>query len=498
MYRIFNARRAGILLHPTSLPSPYGIGDLGPSAYRFADFLVASGQTLWQVLPLVIPDVVGSPYASSSAFAGNWLLISPDALYDDGLLPRRIVPWSGEDEPVHYRNVARRKRKVIALAFEHFRAHATVHQRNRFHAFVRDQSFWLREHALFAALKDRFGDSVPWTRWPAALRRRDARALRRWRSVLKQRIMLHEFSQWLFHEQWQRLRSYANKKGIIVIGDVPLFVTRDSADTWAHPSHFMLDRLGRPTVVGGVPPDYFSTRGQVWGDPLYDWKRLRRDGYRWWLRRFSRSFDLYDVARLDHFRGYIASWGVRAGSRSARLGSWHAAPGRELFSVVRRKFPRAAFIAEDLGIITQDVIDARNALRFPGVRVMQFGFDDLASIHVFKNLSKRCVAYTGTHDNNTVRGWYDENATRREWKNVKRLLRATDRSVVHSFVRALYKSRANTVLVPLQDVLGSGSEARMNRPGTRKGNWRWRFNLSDLTEARARELKKLSRLTRRT
>jgi 4-alpha-glucanotransferase len=293
------------------------------------------------------------------------------------------------------------------------------------------------------------------------------------------------------------LKRYAHAKGIRIIGDVPLFVTRDSADTWAHTDNFLLDRMGRPTLVAGVPPDYFSRRGQVWGDPLYNWKRLNADGFQWWLRRFQRSFDLFDVVRLDHFRGFIATWGVRAGSRSSRRGSWHPVPGRELFAAVRRQFPNGHFIAEDLGIITQDVVELRNELQLPGVRVLQFGFDDLGSVHALKNLSRRCVAYTGTHDNNTTRGWFVDDATRRERARVRRMLHGNDTMAAWKMIEALYKSRANTVIVPLQDALNLGRAARLNTPGTREGNWKWRFSETLLTAKKSAILRRLVRQSKR-
>jgi len=492
-----HTRTAGILLHPTSLPSPYGIGDFGPSAYRFVDFLAAARQAYWQVLPLVIPDLVGSPYASSSAFAGNWLLVSPELLVEDGFLPIQPKPWSSEDEPIRYREVARRKRAILTAAWEHFEAHGTKLQRMQFNAFVRREHYWLHDYVLFAALKEHFGVSVPWTRWQHSLRRRKPESLATWRERLHDQISFHEFVQWQFDMQWRRLKRYIHAKGIRIIGDLPIFVTRDSADTWSNPHGYLLDRMGRPKLVAGVPPDYFSSRGQVWGDPLYDWKHMAGNGFTWWRKRFRRSFDLYDVVRLDHFRGYVATWGVRAGSRSSRRGSWHAVPGRELFKIVQRRYPRASFIAEDLGVITNDVNALRNELEFPGVRVAQFGFDNLGSIHAIANWSRRCVAYTGTHDNNTTRGWFEEQASRLERKRVRHMLRASEKSVARLMIKAAYASRANSVIVPLQDVLNLGSDARMNTPGTREDNWRWRYCEAELKISDAKKLRKLVAVSKR-
>lgn len=489
-------RRAGILLHPTSLPSRYGIGDFGPAAYRWVDFLVDAGQTLWQVLPLIPPDAVGSPYASSSAFAGNWLLVSPERLIAQGWLPP-MRGWSQPAEPVQYREVIRRKRQLLWLAWLEFQRQQNVNAQTRFRKFRIRELSWLEDWALFSALKEHIGESLPWTRWEQGIRHRHARTLRVWRERLSERIRFHEFLQWLFDEQWRALKRYANERGIQIIGDVPLFVTRDSADTWTNPKNFHLDRLGRPTIVAGVPPDYFSPRGQVWGDPLYNWDNLNKDGFRWWLKRFERSFALYDIVRLDHFRGYVSVWAVRAKSASARHGSWHGVPGQELFGLVGKKFRRRQFIAEDLGVITEEVLALRNALRFPGVRVLQFGFDDLGSVHALGNISRRSVLYTGTHDNNTTPGWFGEEAQRHERRNILKFFHATERTIAPHMVRAAYHSRANTVIVPLQDVLNLGSTARMNTPGTRKGNWQWRFRASLLTTTLARRLRRLVKATKR-
>ncbi|MBI4090108.1 MAG: 4-alpha-glucanotransferase [Candidatus Kerfeldbacteria bacterium] len=492
-----HVRRAGVLLHPTSLPSGFGIGDLGPSAFRFVDWLAAAGQRLWQVLPLTVPDDVGSPYASSSAMAANWLLISPERLIADGWLSPHLRGWSQAAEPVHYRTVEQRRRLLLVDAFHSFTVAGKPAQRREFRRFITAQRHWLSDFALFAALKEHFGTSVPWTRWPGPIRRRTPSALRFWRERHKQAIIFHQFVQWVFDRQWMVLKAYANQHGVEIIGDLPLYVTRDSADTWANPRGFLLDRLGRPRLVAGVPPDYFSPRGQVWGDPLYDWPRHRRQKFAWWLARFRRSFALYDVVRLDHFRGYLAAWGVRARSSSARHGSWHAVPGRQLFAAVRRALPRVQFIAEDLGVITDDVIKLRNELGFPGVRVLQFGFDDLGSVHALGNISRRAVLYTGTHDNNTTRGWFDEDAQRHERKNILKYFHATEKTVAWQMIRAAYGSRANTVIVPLPDALNLGSEARMNTPGTKTGNWQWRFERRLLTPALAGRLRALARSSQR-
>lgn len=496
MPNLLSVRRSGVLLHPTSLPSRYGIGDFGPAAFRFVDQLAAAGQTLWQVLPLVEPDMVGSPYASASALAGNWLLISPEHLVKQGFLDP-VAPWTLDNTPVSYADVHRRKFRLFQKAYQRFRTAGRRSSLASFRQFKHRSRDWLGDYSLFMAMKDEYGQSLPWTRWPNAIRTRRAATMRRLRQQHASTIEFYEFLQWLFDLQWSALRRYAHRWGISIIGDMPIYVTRDSVDTWAEPKNFLLDRLGRPRLVSGVPPDYFSSRGQVWGDPLYDWKHIQRENFAWWIRRFRRSFQLYDLVRLDHFRGYRAAWGIRAGSRSARHGSWHAVPGEKLFQRVQRVLPHGRFIAEDLGMITSDVVELRNSLGFPGVRVLQFGFDDLGSIHVLEHLSRRSVTYTGTHDNNTTRGWLAHEANRRERGNVKRMLGVTAQTVAPKFVAAVMASRANTIILPMQDILNLGGEARMNTPGKREGNWRWRFRLEEFSRVHQDRLRRLAKRSHR-
>lgn len=490
-------RGAGVLLHPSSLPSVYGIGDFGPSAERFVDFLAAAGQRYWQVLPLSFSDVVGSPYAPPSVFALSWLFVSPDRLVFDGFVDRPVAPWTAVDSPVHYRDVANRKERLLLAAWGRFRQSGSARHRQRFVQFQRTERPWLHDAVFFFALKDHFGHDVPWTQWPGGLARRRPSTLRVWRRRLRDRIAFHTFAQWIVNEQWAALRRYANRRGIAIIGDLPHFVVRDSVDTWADPKNYLLDRLGRPRLVAGVPPDYFSPRGQVWGNPMYNWPHHRRENFRWWHERFRRAFSLYDIVRLDHFRGFVAAWGVRSRSRTARRGHWHTVPGLEMFRHIRRRLPHAAFVAEDLGDIGQDVVDARNRLGFPGIRVLQFGFDDLGSYHALTNLSRRSVAYTGTHDNNTTRGWFAHDASRVERRHARVILGANDRTVAQRMIKALFGSRATTVIFPLQDHLNLGGEARFNTPGTRAGNWRWRVRPGALSAGLARRLRRLTTTTQR-
>ncbi|MBI5405242.1 MAG: 4-alpha-glucanotransferase [Candidatus Kerfeldbacteria bacterium] len=488
-------RRSGVLLHPTALPSRFGIGDFGPAAYQFVDWLAAGQQSFWQVLPLMLPDVVGSPYASSSAFAGNWLLISPELLARDGWLDRP-TGWSQVDEPVHYPQVGKRKAALLETAWRNFQQRANRRERAELRRWRRHTQSWIEDVVLFAALKEHFGFDVPWTRWPVQIRKRHHREMVAWRRRLKPRLDFYAFCQWQFDRQWRKLKRYANSRGVAIIGDLPIYVTRDSVDTWAEPKNFLLDGLGRPRLVAGVPPDYFSRRGQVWGDPLYDWKHIEQHGFNWWMRRLARSFELYDAVRLDHFRGYVAAWGIRAGSRSARHGSWHAVPGEKLLRSAQHRW-RQRFIAEDLGVITEDVNQLRNRLGFPGVRVAQFGFERLDSIHTVKNFSRRTVAYTGTHDNNTTRGWLAEDVTRWERRHLRELMGRRSNISARRLVAMVLASRANLVVVPLQDVLDLGSSARFNTPGKREGNWQWRFKLTALTSRRRDWLRALTRQTRR-
>jgi 4-alpha-glucanotransferase len=477
-------RRSGVLLHPTSLPSRYGVGDLGPAAFDFLDYLARARQSLWQVLPLGPTGFGDSPYASPSAFAGNDLLIAPEPLLDQGLLTlAELEPLAAlPTDHVAFSVLLPLKRQVLQTAFERGRDAS----RARMDAFRATHRAWLDDFALFSALKEERG--AAWADWEPSLRAREPAALAAARERLADRIDFVVFCQLLFYEQWSALRAHAAALGIEIIGDIPIFIAHDSADVWSHQSLFKLDDQGQPLVVAGVPPDYFSATGQLWGNPLYDWEALAADGYSWWLTRFSHLLELVDLVRIDHFRGFEAAWEVPAGASTAVGGAWVSGPGADLFDVIGAALGggQPPVMAEDLGHITSEVHDLLDATGFPGMKVLQFAFGDNArNPYLPHNYSNpNCVVYTGTHDNDTTRGWFD-NASAAEREYVCRYLGTDGTSVARDLTRLALGSTANTAIVPLQDVLELGGEARMNKPGAPEGNWQWRVKSDQLDPARA-------------
>lgn len=492
-------RTCGILLHPTSLPGRYGIGDLGDSAYRFVDFLVAAGMRLWQVLPLGPTGYGDSPYQSFSAFAGNPLLVSPDTLVEQGLLTHddvKHVPRFHADR-VDFGPVIDYKTALLATAYERFRAGNHEELAAEFEAFCLMASDWLDTYAIFRTLKASFGGKA-WNEWdePVALGHPSAVS-----DALEGRmdeIEMIKFGQFLFFRQWFALKEYCNERGIDVVGDAPIFVAYDSSDVWAHRSQFKLDARGNPIVVAGVPPDYFSKTGQLWGNPIYDWDHMRSDGYAWWIERMRASMLLFDAIRLDHFRGFCACWEVPAGEETAVNGKWVPAPGMELFLAIRDALGRLPILAEDLGVITPDVEALRDSFGFPGMRILQFAFGaDAKCIDLPHNYVQNCIVYTGTHDNDTTVGWYTDPKRKHATKE-----RSLCREYLHSdgleihwdLIRAAFASIANTAIVPMQDVLGLGSEARMNLPASASGNWMWRMPHGALTTRLSRRLHRLAEI----
>ena len=488
-------RRSGVLLHPTSLPSRFGIGDLGPAALDFLDYLAHAQQSLWQVLPLGPTGFGNSPYASPSAFAGNPLLIAPELLVDQGLLePAELAELADlPADHVDFARLARPKRQLLEIAFERARQQDAADLQARFGAFRETQASWLDDYALFAALADAHGRV--WTEWDEPLRDRQPEALARAREQLADRIAFHAFGQFVFAEQWRALRSRAHALGIAIVGDIPIFVAHDSADVWANRHLFKLDERGQPRVLAGVPPDYFSTTGQLWGNPLYDWEAMAREGYRWWIARFEQLLSLVDVVRVDHFRGFQAAWEVPAGSATAVHGAWVPGPGPAVFDAVGAALgAQVPIIAEDLGLITDDVRQLLATTRFPGMKVLQFAFggggpDNLYLPHNYPD--PNCVVYTGTHDNDTTRGWF-ETAPADEREYVLRYLGRDGADIAFQLMRLALSSIARTAIVPLQDVLGLGSEARMNTPGAAAGNWDWRVLPEQLTAGCADRLAELT------
>lgn len=496
-------RVSGILLHPTSLPGPYGIGDLGPEAYKFADFLVTAGQSLWQVLPLGPTGYGDSPYACYSAFAGNTLLVSPEQLIGEGLLDSTSSA-SGNANKVDFGEAHKLKEQILRRAYERYTKTTDTALRSAFETFAQQQAHWLEDYALFRALKDAHG-GVAWHEWEPALVRRMPSAVERARDELREEVEAHMFYQFLFFRQWFALKRYANEHGIKIVGDLPIFVAQDSADVWTNPEQFKLDKNGRPIVVAGVPPDYFSSTGQLWGNPLYNWERMLADGFKWWIERVRATLTVVDIARVDHFRGFAACWEIPGGDKTAERGQWVQAPGRELFTAIRRTLGELPIIAEDLGVITPDVIALREEFGFPGMRILQFGFgSDSKNIDLPHNYVPNVVAYTGTHDNDTTVGWFrsiaGEGSTRtaqqieRERTFCLNYLNTMGEGIHWDFIRCVLASVANTAIVPLQDLLGLGTEARMNLPNSTEGNWAWRYEAGALNDKIAARLKQLSEL----
>jgi 4-alpha-glucanotransferase len=484
-------RAAGILLHPTSLPGPYGIGDLGPAAHRFVDFLADAGQRLWQVLPLGPTGFGDSPYATRSAFAGSPLLLSPEQLFHDGLLSADDLAGLPEFPPdrVMYEEVERVKFTLLRRAYERFRDRPPS-EHDALAAFRARQSAWLEDFALFMALRDANG-GAPWTTWEPGLVHHDEPVLARYRQQLADEIDFHVFLQFLFDRQWSALRRHANERGIRIIGDIPIFVAHDSADVWAHQNLFLLNDDGSPAVVAGVPPDYFSPTGQRWGNPLYRWDVMAASGFRWWIDRFRTMLDLVDLIRIDHFRGFVAGWEVPAEHATAEHGRWAPGPGEQLFQAAAAELGPLPIIVEDLGTITPDVIALRERLGYPGMKVLQFAFgDDARNPYLPHNYEPHCVVYTGTHDNDTTAGWF---ATRppHEREAVLRYLGRKDCDIVWELLRLALASVAEMAIAPLQDVLGLGSEARLNFPGQPTNNWRWRYREEQLTPETGKRLRDL-------
>ena len=500
-------RSSGILLHPTSLPSPFGIGDFGPAAYEFADFLASAGQSLWQMLPLGPTGYGDSPYQCFSAFAGNPVLISLSALADEGLLSAADLdnpPQFARDQ-VEYEQVNAFKLLKLGTAFHNFQSSAPEHRRRRFESFKNAERDWLCDYALFRALKDKFG-GIAWPKWDRPFQCRKAEALQQAHTELAQQIAEQEFQQFVFFEQWNALKSYCHAKKIRIMGDLPIYVAHDSADVWAHPEYFHLDEHGNADKVAGVPPDYFSATGQLWGNPIYRWDRMAAEGYSWWIERFRAAFRMFDMLRVDHFRGFEAYWEVPGGEKTAQNGIWIKGPGAELFAAVEAKLGSLPILAENLGVITPEVEAIRHRFGFPGMAILQFAFGNDPQGPSFRphNYPRNLVAYTGTHDNDTVMGWWTskpgagsirtEEDIRKEREFTRRYLNLDSEEINWVFIRTLMASVADTVVFPVQDILGIGGEGRMNTPGTATGNWRWRFRGENLDSRNAERLKEMARI----
>lgn len=486
-------RASGILLHPTSLPGRFGIGDLGDEAYRFADWLHAAGQRVWQVLPLGPTGYGDSPYQSFSTFAGNTLLINPELLVRDGLLDARDIsdPPALPAGKVDFGKVIEYKTELIHKAAQAFRANEGHPDREDFESFCRGNDAWLSDFTLFMAAKQANG-GAPWNRWDTSLVNREQQALHSWGIRLADPIFEMKFAQFQFFKQWTRLKRYCNERGIRIMGDIPIYVAHDSADVWAHPEIYHLDSDGNPTVVAGVPPDYFSATGQLWGNPIYRWDVMAEHGYGWWIERVRKTLELVDLVRIDHFRGFEAYWEVPATEATAIHGRWVKGPGDGLFDAFRRALGELPIVAENLGLITGDVEDLRKRHGIPGMAVLQFAFGkDAAHSGLLPHKWERdTVAYTGTADNDTTIGWWKASGgstqsraqVRAERAYAKKYLNTTGREIHWDCIRTVMASVADTAIFPLQDVLGLGTEARMNLPGSFGGNnWRWRYESGALS-----------------
>ncbi len=484
-------RLSGVLLHPTSLPSPYGIGDLGKGAYDFIDFLKKSGQHLWQTLPLTPTGFGDSPYQGFSAFAGQPLLISPEDLVEMELVTEEELKDAPQNDVdmVHYGEVISWKNKILKLAFTRFK------ETKEYAAFVKAHAYWLEDYALYMSCKE-FHEGRAWLEWEKEYRNPTTEAKAKMKVQFQQEMKYYYFVQYIFYKEWEAVKVYAAENEIEIIGDMPLFVSLDSADVWANQGLFQLDTKGYPIVVAGVPPDYFSATGQLWGNPLYNWKAHQKDGFKWWIARVRHQLQLTDYLRIDHFRGLESYWAVPYGDENAIGGKWVKAPGKALFTAIEKELGKGLpIIAEDLGIITPEVEALRDAFNFPGMKVLQFAFDatDESSFLPHQFTSTNCVCYTGTHDNNTTKGWYAE-ATEYSRDKVRRYMNTDGNSVHWDFLRTCFGTIATYAVVPMQDILGIGKDGRMNTPGEAMDNWSWRYRKEALTEGLAEGLCKVTQL----
>jgi 4-alpha-glucanotransferase len=470
----------------TSRPSPFGIGGMGPAAYEFADLLSETEQSVWQILPLSPPrEGHFSPYLSPSAFAGNPLLISPELLARDGLISGaeiRNLPDFPRNR-VDFDRAAPLKRRFLEIAYRSFRIRS---DRRDYERFCTENGGWLDDFALFVALQSKYDNRV-WQEWPAELRDRRSSALATAREELKDVIFREKFFQYVFYRQWLSLKEYCNAQGIKIFGDIPIYIDYNSVDVWTHPELFKLDEKKMPTAVSGVPPDYFSETGQLWGHPIYRWEALKATDYQWWIDRIAHNLKLCDLVRIDHFRGFVGYWEVPAGEPTAVNGKWVEGPSMDFFRTVLDRFPNLPLVAEDLGLITKDVSQVMRELDVPGMKVLLFAFGDDTATNPYlpHNLVRNCIAYTGTHDNNTVRGWFEHEASEDEKSRLLNYLgcRVSAAELHWSLVRLLMMSVADTVILPMQDVLGLGAEDRMNKPSVSDGNWRWRLDPNLVTPA---------------
>lgn len=494
-------RASGVLLHITSLPSAHGIGDLGAKAYEFVDFLASAGQKLWQVLPVGQTGYGDSPYSSFSAFAGNVYFISLEKLVEDGFLSEEDIQDAPEfpADRVDYGGAIGFKVDKLRKAFENFRKTDDEQVAAEFHKFCDENGFWLEDYALFRALKLSTGHKA-WWEWDDPIKLREDEALDAARKEHDEEIFAQKFYQFEFFKQWGALKAHANEKGIAIIGDMAIYISQDSADVWCNPQEFKLSEDGTPRVVAGVPPDSFSPTGQLWGSPIYDWDVMRQNGFRWWVSRFAAMLRTFNIVRIDHFIGFTRAWEVPGKDKTAENGQWVQVPGKELFSIVANSLGQVPMIVEDLGEVTPEVEELRDSFELPGMRILQFAFGGGSdNLHRPHNYTKNSVVYTGTHDSDTVVGWWKARTRKRggnpeEIEFTKRYLRTDGKEINWDFILAALASTANTAIIPLQDILGLDNKARMNLPGSLKGNWQWRVKDGQVTPAMAERLREMTEL----
>jgi 4-alpha-glucanotransferase len=496
-------RKSGILLHVTSLPSPFGIGDFGPRSRDFVDFLSDAGQKYWQVLPLNPTEGAygNSPYSGPSSFAGNPLLVSPEYLKDEGYISKSDlgVKPAFKDGCVNYGVVSEYKSGILKRAFHN--AAPELEQEPDFKKFVEDNGHWLNDFALYIAIKLRLKSNT-WRDFPQELRERTVDAIESWNRELAPETLYHKFIQYIFFNQWYSLKKYANDKGIRIIGDIPYYVNFDSSEVWNSPETFKLDEEKNPIFVAGVPPDYFSKTGQLWGNPVYDWDKLKETGYSWWMNRIGHNLSMFDYLRLDHFRGFVSYWEVKAGAKSAMKGKWVHLDAENFFDALFERYDKSRFIAEDLGYITPDVKEIIKLYGLPGMKILLFAFgDDFPhGDYLPGNFDKNCVIYTGTHDNNTVIGWWKEEASKKQKSRVREFLEREidEKNLNWEFIELAMRSAADAAITPMQDVLGLGAGAKMNRPSTSRGNWKWRLRPDEINPDLTQKLRELTEKSDRT
>ena len=490
-------RSSGILFHPTSLPGKYGIGTLGKEAYAFIDFLKKSKQKLWQIFPLGPTGYGDSPYQSFSSFAGNPYLIDFDLLIEAHLLSEedlRDIFFGDNEEYIDYGAIYNQKYPLLRKAYDNFKSSDNSEMKGSLENFKRENSSWLNDYSLYISLKNHF-NGLPWNEWPQDIKNRENAAMEHYKNELADDIEYHNFIQFLFFKQWNDVKRYANENGIKIIGDIPIFVAADSSDAWANPEIFLFDEERKPVKVAGVPPDYFSATGQLWGNPLYNWEKLKETNYSWWVERVRANLSTCDIIRIDHFRGFEAYWAVPYGDETAVNGQWEPGPGIDLFNAIKSQLGELPIIAEDLGLMTQGVIDLREATGFPGMKILGFAFDSgEENDYLPHTYTKNCVVYTGTHDNDTLVGWFQK-AKEEDREFARNYLNSRADEEIHwDAIRGAWSSVACMAISPVQDFLGLGSEARINTPGVASGNWQWRLKQGVLTNELAERIAKLTKI----